>query len=71
VPTTEIREILEEFNSAAEEEAFFKLLEIPGDLLLVLAAAFRTEHILRFGRFSSELLASGAIPTHFISWLKR
>jgi hypothetical protein len=44
VPTTEIREILEEFNSAAEEEAFFKLLEIPGDLLSVLAAAFRTEH---------------------------
>jgi hypothetical protein len=44
VPTTEIREILEEFNSGAEEEAFFKLLEIPGDLLSVLAAAFRTEH---------------------------
>jgi hypothetical protein len=59
------------FNSGGGDEALFKLLEIPGDLLLVLAAAFRTEHILRFGRFSSELLASGAIPTHFISWLKR
>ena len=44
MPTIEIREILEEFNSAAEEEAFFKLLEIPDDLLSVLAAAFRTEH---------------------------
>jgi HEAT repeat protein len=39
-----MREILEEFSSGAEEEAFFKLLEVPGDLLPVLAAAFRTEH---------------------------
>jgi hypothetical protein len=44
---SESREILEKFNSGAEDEALFKLLEIPGDLLPVLAAAFRTEHILR------------------------
>jgi hypothetical protein len=41
---SESREILEKFNSGAEDEALFKLLEIPGDLLPVLAAAFRTEH---------------------------
>lgn len=41
---SEIREILEKFNSGAEEEALFKLLEMPGDLLPVLAAAFGTEH---------------------------
>jgi hypothetical protein len=68
---SEIREILVKFNSGAGDEALFKLLEIP-DLLPVLAAAFRTPNtILRFGLFSSELLGSGRIPTHFISWLKR
>jgi len=41
---SEIREILVKFNSGAGDEALFKLLEIPGDLLPVLAAAFRTEH---------------------------
>jgi hypothetical protein len=41
---SEIREILEKFNSGAKDEALFKLLEIPDDLLPVLAAAFRTEH---------------------------
>ena len=51
VPTTEIREILEEFSSGAEEEAFFKLLELPGDLLPVLAAAFRTEHNTKLRAF--------------------
>jgi hypothetical protein len=39
---TEVREILEKFNSGAKDEALFKLLEILGDLLPVLA--FRTEH---------------------------
>jgi hypothetical protein len=69
---SEIREILVKSHSVAGDEALFKLLEIPGDLLPVLAAAFRTPNtILRFGRFSSELLGSGRIPTHFISWLKR
>jgi hypothetical protein len=32
---SEIREILEKFNSGAGDEALFKLLEIPGDLLPV------------------------------------
>ena len=42
--TTEIREILEKFNSGAEEEAFFELLESPGDVLPAITTAFRTEH---------------------------
>ena len=40
---TDIREILEKFRGGAEEEAFFELLEMPGDLLSPLTAAFRTE----------------------------
>lgn len=60
---SEIREILEKFNSGAGDEALFKLLEIPGDLLPVLAAAFRTPNtILRFGLFSSELLGQRQDP---------
>jgi HEAT repeats len=40
---TDIREILEKFRGGAEEEAFFELLEMPGDVLSALTAAFRTE----------------------------
>ena len=40
----DIREILEKFRSGAEEEAFFELLEMPGDVLPALTTAFRTEH---------------------------
>jgi HEAT repeat protein len=39
----DIREILAKFRGGAEEEAFFELLEMPGDLLSPLTAAFRTE----------------------------
>jgi hypothetical protein len=38
-----IREILERFHGDAEEEAFFELLEMPGDVLPALTAAFRAE----------------------------
>jgi HEAT repeat protein len=41
---TEIREILEQFSSGVEEEAFFELLESPGDVLPAITTAFRTEH---------------------------
>jgi hypothetical protein len=44
VVATEIREILEKYSSGAEEEAFFELLEIPGDVLPAITTAFRTEH---------------------------
>jgi hypothetical protein len=43
VVATKIREILEEFSSGAEEEAFFELLEMPGDVLPAITTAFRTE----------------------------
>ena len=39
----DIREILERFRGGAEEEAFFELLEMPGDVLPALTAAFRAE----------------------------
>jgi hypothetical protein len=44
VVATEIREILEKYSSGAEEEAFFELLQMPGDVLPAVTAAFRTEH---------------------------
>jgi hypothetical protein len=44
VVATEIREILKKFSSGAEEEAFFELLESPGDVLPAITTAFRTEH---------------------------
>jgi len=40
---TDIREILEKFHRGAEEEAFFELLEMPGDVMSALTTAFRTE----------------------------
>ena len=39
----DIREIMERFHGSAKEEAFFELLEMPGDVLPALTAAFRTE----------------------------
>ncbi len=39
----DITGILAKFRAGAEEEAFFELLEMPGDLLSPLTAAFRTE----------------------------
>jgi hypothetical protein len=39
----DIREILQRFRSGAEEEAFFELLEMPGDVMSALTIAFRTE----------------------------
>jgi hypothetical protein len=39
----DIREILQRFRSGAEEEAFFELLEMPGDVMSTLTIAFRTE----------------------------
>ena len=39
----DIREIIERFHGGAKEEAFFELLEMPGDVLPALTAAFRTE----------------------------
>ena len=39
----DIREIMERFHGGAKEEAFFELLEMPGDVLPALTAAFRTE----------------------------
>ena len=39
----DIKEILESFRGGAEVEAFFELLEMPGDVLAALTAAFRTE----------------------------
>jgi len=39
----DIKEILERFRGGAEEEAFFELLEMPGDVLPALTAAFRAE----------------------------
>jgi HEAT repeat protein len=40
---TEIRAIFDRFRSGAEEEAFFELLEMPGDVVPALTTAFRTE----------------------------
>ena len=40
---TDIRKILERFRNGAEEEAFFELLEMPGDVMPPLTTAFRTE----------------------------
>jgi HEAT repeat protein len=39
----DIREILERFRGGAEEEAFSELLEMPGEVLPALTAAFRTQ----------------------------
>jgi hypothetical protein len=47
----DIREILERFHSGAEEEAFFNLLEMPGDVLPALTAAFRAEQDPALGAF--------------------
>jgi hypothetical protein len=43
VVAIEIRESLERFRAGAEEEAFFELLEMPGDVMSPLTIAFRTE----------------------------
>ena len=40
---TDIREILAKFRSGAEEEAFFELLEMPGDVIPHLIGCFRSE----------------------------
>jgi hypothetical protein len=40
---TDIRTILEKFRGGAEEEAFFQLLEMPGNALSALTEAFRAE----------------------------
>jgi hypothetical protein len=39
----DIRENLEKFRSGGEEEAFFELLEMPGDVMSALTNGFRTE----------------------------
>ncbi len=39
----EIRESLETFRAGAEEEAFFELLKMPGDVMSPATIAFRTE----------------------------
>jgi hypothetical protein len=48
---TDIRAILERFGGGAEEEAFFELLEMPGDVLPTITTAFRTEHNPRLRAF--------------------
>ncbi|MEX0803530.1 MAG: hypothetical protein WD688_09470 [Candidatus Binatia bacterium] len=40
---SEVRTALDRFRSGDEEDAFFELLDIPGDLLPVLIDVFRTE----------------------------
>ena len=59
---TDIREILEKFRGGAEEEPFFELLEMPGDLLSPLTAAFRTEQDPALGAFLVKIAGERREP---------